>query len=110
MKPSQRRSGSSSATTELASLLQWVRIARVVVIAAGVLAVVAGLMLVSRGRRIEGVMMGVAGVAAAVVAQVVIGYVAWRARASIEQQAVGPRTATKAAPFADPGREPIDGD
>ncbi|MET0325036.1 MAG: hypothetical protein ABW219_07435 [Ilumatobacteraceae bacterium] len=94
MNPFLRPSTPSSAATELASLLQWVRAARVVVLASGVIAVLAGLMLVSKDRRIEGLALGVAGVAAAVVAQVVIGYVAWRAHASVQQDAPGPATET----------------
>jgi hypothetical protein len=85
-----------SATGELAALLTWVRAARVIVIVAAVIAAGAALMLIWRGRRLDGLMIGTGGVTAAVIAQVIIAYVAWRAHEAAEKGAPRPTRATGA--------------
>lgn len=81
----RRRSLPVESDVVLASLLRWLLAARVAVLIAGGGALVMGAALLARGRRLEGLTLGLFGLAAAVTARAVLGYISWSVRATSER-------------------------
>jgi len=86
MTGARRASARVEADVRRTSLLMWIRAAEVLALVAGVGAACIGVALLARGRRLEGLTIGLFGTTAAVTTRAVVGYLAWRIQVTWERE------------------------